>query len=56
VGEGVPAILHCHVGGAENFNGENEMLLQRVTISVDIMNKLSLLQKLCLTIHYHIIK
>jgi len=56
VGERVPAILHCHVVGAENFNGENEMWLRRVTMSVDIMNRLSLLQKLFLTVHCHIIK
>ena len=56
MGEGVPAILHCHVVGAKNFNGENEMLLRRVTMFVDIMNRLSLMQKLFFIVHYHIIK
>jgi len=45
VGEGVPAILHCHVAGAafpdcdffKNFNEENEMLLRRVTMSVEAL-------------------
>lgn len=43
MGEGVPAILHWHVAGAsfpdcdflENFDGENEMLLRRVTVSAE---------------------
>jgi len=57
VGEGVPAILHCPVVAVENFNGENEMLLRRVTMFVDIMNRLSLAKTLpSSTLSYHKIK
>ena len=57
MGEGVPAILHCPVVAVENFNGENEMLLRRVTMFVDIMNRLSLAKTLpSSTLSYHKIK